>query len=173
MIMATNKDLQEEVVKRRFRKDLFYRINVIKIDLPPLRERREDIPLLANYFMEKYCSSMNKDKKVIHPKALQIFMSHEWSGNVRELQNVIERIVALHTGETITDKDVKEHIIILRGEEDDFMDYSYDKAKELFEKRYVENLLKRYSKDLSKASLHAKVHPATLYRKIKLYEILK
>ena len=173
MIMATNKDLQEEVVKRRFRKDLFYRINVIKIDLPPLRDRREDIPLLANYFMEKYCSSMNKDKKVIHPKALQILVNHEWSGNVRELQNVIERIVALHTGATITDKDVKEHIIILRGEEDDFMDYSYDKAKELFEKRYVENLLKRYSSDLSKASLHAKVHPATLYRKIKLYEILK
>ncbi len=173
VIMATNKNLQEEVVKKRFRKDLFYRINVIKIDLPPLRDRREDIALLANYFIEKYCSSMNKEKKVIHPKALQILINHEWPGNVRELQNVIERIVALHTGETITDKDVKEHIIILRGEEDDFMDYSYDKAKELFEKRYVENLLERYSKDLSKASLHAKVHPATLYRKIKLYEILK
>jgi DNA-binding NtrC family response regulator len=174
VIMATNKNLQEEVVKKRFRKDLFYRINVIKIDLPPLRDRREDIPLLANYFIEKYCSSMSKDKKVIHPKALQVLMNHEWPGNVRELQNVIERIVALHTGETITDKDILEHITIFRGEEDyDFLDYPYDKAKELFEKRYVENLLKKFPKDLNKASLHAKVHPATLYRKIKHHEIQK
>lgn len=174
VIMATNKNLQEEVVKKRFRKDLFYRINVIKIDLPPLRDRREDIPLLAGYFIEKYCSSMNKDKKVIHPKALQVLMNHEWPGNVRELQNVIERIVALHTGETITDKDILEHITIFRGEEDyDFLDYPYDKAKELFEKRYVENLLKKFPKDLNKASLHAKVHPATLYRKIKHHEIQK
>jgi len=174
MVLATNKDLQEEVVKRRFRKDLFYRINVIKIDLPPLRERREDIPLLASYFIEKYCSSMNKEKKIIHPKALQILMNHEWPGNVRELQNVIERIVALHTGETITDKNVSEHITIFRGEEEyDFVEHSYDKAKELFEKKYVGNLLKRFPKDLNKASLHAKLHPATLYRKIKQYEILK
>jgi len=174
VIMATNKNLQEEVVKKRFRKDLFYRINVIKIDLPPLRDRREDIPLLANYFIEKYCSSMSKDKKAIHSKALQVLMNHEWPGNVRELQNVIERIVALHTGETITDKDILEHITIFRGEEDyDFLDYPYDKAKELFEKRYVENLLKKFPKDLNKASLHAKVHPATLYRKIKHFEIQK
>lgn len=174
VIMATNKNLQEEVVKKRFRKDLFYRINVIKIDLPPLRDRREDIPLLANYFIEKYCSSMSKDKKVIHPKALQVLMNHEWPGNVRELQNVIERIVALHTGETITDKDILEHITIFRGEEDyDFLDYPYDKAKELFEKRYVENLLKKFPKNLNKASLHARVHPATLYRKIKHFEIQK
>jgi DNA-binding NtrC family response regulator len=174
VIMATNKNLQEEVLKKRFRKDLFYRINVIKLDLPPLRERREDIPLLANYFLEKYCSSMNKDKKVIHPKPLQILMKHEWPGNVRELQNVMERIVALHNGEAITDKDVIEHITFLQVEEDyDFLDYSYDKAKNLFEKRYLENLLKKYPRDLNKASRHAKVHPATLYRKIKHHEIEK
>lgn len=173
-IMATNKNLQEEVVKKRFRKDLFYRINVIKIDLPPLRERREDIPLLASYFIEKYCSSMNKDKKVIHPKALQILMNHEWPGNVRELQNVIERIVALHSGEAIFDKDVIEHITIFQTEEEyDFMEYPFDKAKELFEKKYVENLMKRFPKALNKASRHAKVHPATLYRKIKRFEIFK
>jgi transcriptional regulator with PAS, ATPase and Fis domain len=174
VITATNKILQEEVVKRRFRKDLFYRINVIKMDLPPLRERKEDIPLLANHFIEKYCASMIKNKKIIHPKALQILMNHEWPGNVRELQNVFERIVALHTGETITDKDVVEHITIFRGEEEyDFMDYSYEKAKELFEKRYLENLFKKFPKNLHKASLHAKVHPATLYRKLNQYKIQK
>jgi two-component system, NtrC family, response regulator PilR len=174
MVIATNKDLKEEVIKRHFRKDLFYRINVIKIDLPPLRERKEDIPLLTDYFIKKYCSSMDKDKKFIHPKALQILINHEWPGNVRELQNVIERIVALHSGEVISDKDVIEHITIFQSEEEyDFMDYPYDKAKEQFEKKYVENLMKRFPKDLNKASHHAKIHPATLYRKLKQYEVLK
>ena len=123
IIMATNKDLQAEVAKRHFRKDLFYRINVIKIDLPPLRGRREDIPLLTNHFVEKYCSSMNKDRKMIHPKALQVMMNHDWPGNIRELQNVIERIVALHTGDTITEKNIVEHLTIFKTEEEnDFMD---------------------------------------------------
>jgi DNA-binding NtrC family response regulator len=174
MVMATNKDLKEEVIKRRFRKDLFYRINVIKIDVPPLRERREDIPLLANHFIEKYCSLMKKDNKAIHPKALQTLLNHEWPGNVRELQNVIERIVALHTGETLTEKDVMEHITIFQSEEEyDFLDYSFEKAKELFEKRYVENLFRKFPKNLQKASLHAKVHPATLYRKLNQHKIQK
>jgi len=174
MIMATNKDLKEEVVRKHFRKDLFYRINVIKIDLPALRERREDIPLLIDHFIERYCSIMNKEKKVIHPKALQILMNHEWPGNVRELQNVIERIVALHSGDTIIDRDVMEHITIFQPEEDyDFVDYPYEKAKELFEKKYVENLLRKFPKNLNKASLHAKIHPATLYRKIKQHEVPK
>jgi two-component system response regulator PilR (NtrC family) len=174
MVMATNKDLKEEVIKKRFRNDLFYRINVIKIDLPLLKERREDIPLLANYFLEKYCSSMNREKKVIHPKALQILINHEWPGNVRELQNLIERILAIHTGDTINENDILENMTVFRTEEDsDFIDYPYEKAKELFEKKYVENLLKKFSGNLDKASNYAKVHSTTLYRKIKQYEILK
>ncbi|MGQ9507950.1 MAG: sigma-54-dependent transcriptional regulator [Thermodesulfobacteriota bacterium] len=174
IIVATNKNLQEEVLKKRFRKDLFYRINVIKIDLPPLRDRRQDIPLLASYFIEKYCSSMNKERKIIHPSALQILMNHEWPGNVRELQNVIERIVALSHEGSITDNDVREHLTILQGEEDyELTDYSYEKAKALFEKRYLENLLKKFPKNMKKASLYAKVHPATLYRKLNQYKIQK
>lgn len=174
MIIATNKDLKEEVVKRRFRKDLFYRINVIKIDLPPLRERKEDIPILADHFIEKYCTIMNKKKKTLHPKALQILINHDWPGNVRELQHVIERVVALHTMDAIIDKDVMEHITTFQGDEEyEFMEYPYEQAKESFEKKYVENLLKRFPKDLTKASDHAKVHPVTLYRKIKQYNISK
>ena len=170
MIMATNKDLKEEVVKKHFRKDLFYRINVIKIDLPPLRERRDDIALLASDFMERYCRRLNKEKKNLSPKALMALMSHEWPGNVRELQNVVERIMALHGGETITDDDVREHITILSGEEEcDFLNHPYGEAKEIFEKRYVENLLKKFSEDLEGASRFAGVHPATIYRKIKQY----
>jgi transcriptional regulator with PAS, ATPase and Fis domain len=117
---------------------------------------------------------MKKDNKAIHPKALQTLLNHEWPGNVRELQNVIERIVALHTGETLTEKDVIEHITIFQSDEEyDFLDYSFEKAKELFEKRYIENLFRKFPKNLQKASLHAKVHPATLYRKLNQHKIQK
>jgi transcriptional regulator with GAF, ATPase, and Fis domain len=131
MLMATNKDLQEEVMKRRFRKDLFYRINVIKIEIPPLRKRREDIPLLAEHFLNKFCSLMNKRKKILHPQSLQVLINHEWPGNVRELQNVIERVVVLHSGETI--KNIAEHITIFKNEDDnDLSNYSFEEAKEKF-----------------------------------------
>jgi DNA-binding NtrC family response regulator len=174
MIMATNKDLKEEVVKRRFRKDLFYRINVIKIELPLLKDRREDIPLLIDYFIENYCQRMNKRKKALDSKALPALINHDWQGNVRELQNVIERIVALHAGAVITEKDIQEHLTILRPDEEcDFMDFSYEEAKEIFERKYLENLLNKFSRNLEDASRFAKVHPATLYRKLKQHALSK
>lgn len=171
VIVATNKDLEEEVASGKFRKDLFFRINVIKINLPPLRERIEDIPLLANYFIEKYCSSMNKKKKFFQPKALHALMNHNWPGNVRELQNLIERIAALHVGDTITENDIFEHITILQEKSYKFPDLPYEKAKELFEKKYIQDLLNKFQKDIIKASSYAGIHPATLYRKIKKYKI--
>jgi DNA-binding NtrC family response regulator len=172
MIMATNKDLKEELVKRRFRKDLFYRINVIKIDLPLLKDRREDIPLLIDHFVENYCSRMNKSKKTLDAKALPALMAHDWPGNVRELQNVIERIVALHGADMIAEKDIQEHLTILRPDEEcDFMDFSYEEAKEIFERKYLENLLRKFSRNLEDASHFAKVHPATLYRKLKQHAL--
>ncbi|MBI5581062.1 MAG: sigma-54-dependent Fis family transcriptional regulator [Deltaproteobacteria bacterium] len=174
MIMATNKDLKEEVVKRRFRKDLFYRINVIKIDLPLLKDRRDDIALLTDHFVENYCSRMNKGKKTFDPKALQVLMNHDWPGNVRELQNVIERIVALHGADVITEIDIQEHLTILRSDEEcDFMDLSYEKAKEIFERKYLENLLRKFSRNFEDASHFAQVHPATLYRKLKQHALSK
>jgi len=174
MIMATNKDLKEEVVKRRFRKDLFYRINVIKIDLPLLKDRRDDIPLLIDHFVDNYCARMNKRKKTLDPKALPVLMSHDWPGNVRELQNVIERIVALHGADIITETDIQEHLTILRPDEEcDFMDFSYEEAKEIFERKYLENLLRKFSRNLDDASHFAKVHPATLYRKLKQHALSK
>ena len=174
MILATNKDLKEEVIRRRFRKDLFYRINVIKIDLPLLRDKREDIPLLADHFVESYCVRMGKHRKVLQPKAVQALMNHDWPGNVRELQNVIERIVALHGEAAITEADIHEHLTILRADDEcDFTEFSYEKAKEIFERRYLEKLLHRFARNLDEAARFARVHPATLYRKLKQYSIDK
>ncbi len=174
IILATNKDLREEVIKRRFRKDLFYRVNVIKIDLPLLKDRKMDIPLLIDYFVDNYCSRMNKGKKTFDPKSLVTLINHDWPGNVRELQNVIERIVALNIEVVITEKDVNEHLTILRSDEEcDFMDFPYEEAKDLFEKKYLENLLRRFSKNLGDASHFANVHQATLYRKLKQHNLSK
>jgi len=95
VIAATNQDLTRAVAEGRFREDLYYRINVIPIALPPLRERREDIPLLADHFLAKYTEQMGKSITGIAHSALELLMVHDWPGNIRELENVIERAVAL------------------------------------------------------------------------------
>jgi two-component system response regulator PilR (NtrC family) len=102
IIAATNKELEEAVKEKRFREDLFYRLNVIQIKLPPLRDRREDIQILANHFLKKYSQELSKNILKISPDALQILMNYEYPGNVRELQNIIERAVALESSPDLT-----------------------------------------------------------------------
>ncbi len=102
IIAATNKDLEEAVKEKRFREDLFYRLNVIQIKLPPLRDRKEDIQILTNHFLKKYSEELNKNIVGISPEALQILLQYEYPGNVRELQNIIERAVALESQNELT-----------------------------------------------------------------------
>jgi two-component system response regulator PilR (NtrC family) len=102
IISATNKDLDEAVKEKHFREDLFYRLNVIQIKLPPLRERKEDIPILSGHFLKKYSEELNKNILKISPEALQILLHYEYPGNVRELQNIIERAVALESSQELT-----------------------------------------------------------------------
>ncbi|MFH1028216.1 MAG: helix-turn-helix domain-containing protein, partial [Pseudomonadota bacterium] len=101
-VAATNKDLQREVLEGRFREDLYYRLNVITIDLPPLRERREDIEPLAQHFLKIYTARMKKELRGIDVEALQLMQQYDWPGNVRELENVMERAVILARTDTIT-----------------------------------------------------------------------
>lgn len=102
VIGATNKDLEKEIAEGRFREDLYYRLNVIPIHLPPLRERRDDIPLLARTFLERFRESMKKTVEGITPEAMQLLENYDWPGNVRELENIIERSVALESGASIS-----------------------------------------------------------------------
>ena len=102
IIAATNKELEEAVKEKHFREDLFYRLNVIQIKLPPLRDRREDIQTLANHFLKKYSQELSKNILKISPEALQILLNYEYPGNVRELQNIIERAVALESSSDLT-----------------------------------------------------------------------
>ncbi len=101
-IAATNRDLAEEIIAGRFREDLFYRLNVIPIFLPPLRERREDIPLLLNHFLARYAEQNRREIREVHKDALHLLCQHDWPGNVRELQNYIERAVLLGDGPVLT-----------------------------------------------------------------------
>ena len=110
IISATNKDLEEAVKAKRFREDLFYRLNVIQIRLPSLRERKEDIPLLTNHFLKKYSEELNKNISKLSPEALQILLSYEYPGNVRELQNIIERAVALESSQELTPNNLNSYL---------------------------------------------------------------
>ena len=111
IIAATNRDLKEQTETGQFREDLFYRINVIPVRLPPLRRRREDIPLLVDFFIKKYSESMAIETKKISVEALRTLESYHWPGNVRELENVIERALALSTGDAMTSDDLPVHLM--------------------------------------------------------------
>jgi two-component system response regulator PilR (NtrC family) len=112
VIAATNRDLTKEIAEGRFREDLFYRLNVIPIHLPPLRERREDIPLLARHFLEHFRASTGKNIEGIEPKAMERLEAYDWPGNVRELENTIERAVALETSKRISLEGLPEKIVL-------------------------------------------------------------
>src|SRR5436309_5160824 len=112
VIAATNRDLADSIQKGTFREDLFYRINVIPIALPPLRQRREDIPLLVEHFITKYCNNIDIAQKKISADAMRAIEKYHWPGNVRELENVVERMIALEASDVLTTKSLPEHVLL-------------------------------------------------------------
>jgi len=144
IIAATNKLLEEEIANEKFREDLFYRLNVIKIDLPPLRDRRDDIPPLAIHFVEKYSHEMGKDINGISPKALETLESYHYPGNVRELENIIARCVALETSNVIRQQTLPELMVnmgSLNIENGIAGNFGLDHLLETFEKRTIDKAL--------------------------------
>jgi len=107
VIAATNKDLEKAIADGSFREDLYYRLDVIPILLPPLRQRAEDIPLLAQHFLERFARAGGKPVPSLSPQAMQVLVAHEWKGNVRELENLIERVIAFAAGPQITEADLE------------------------------------------------------------------
>ena len=148
VIVATNRDLENEVSEGRFRSDLFYRINVVPIFIPPLRERKGDIPLLVDYFLSHISSGVKNMKKQISKEALELFVAYDWPGNVRELENVIERLVALTPKNIIDKDDLPANILIgqkvnkLKG---DVLGGSiaFNEAEQEFEQEIILNALKK------------------------------
>jgi two-component system response regulator PilR (NtrC family) len=122
IIAATNQDLEHLLTTGDFREDLFYRINVLPIHLPPLRQRREDIPLLVDFFLQKYCKQMDLPPRQISVEAMQMLESYDWPGNVRELENLIERALELSHAETVTTRDLPVHLLTHRKVSSDLIE---------------------------------------------------
>lgn len=165
ILTATNKNLEDEVVKGRFRDDLFYRIYVIPIKLPPLRDRKEDIPLLVDHFLHKFNKKMKKDIRGISTPALRKLLSYSWPGNVRELENTIEYAVAMTTQEEIDEN------LILQSKATQEENLPLKDAKNQFEKNYVSNLLSLTSGNVSKAAKMAGKYRADFYSLLKKHDL--
>jgi two-component system response regulator GlrR len=165
VIVATNKDLDEQVRQGLFREDLYYRIHVIPLLLPPLRERKEDIPILVDTFLKEFCTQMKKVIKGLSPSALQRLMLHDWPGNIRELKNTIEYAVAMTQQEVITE----DLILPAKGEEEPFKPLK--EARELFEKNYLIRLLKLTQGNVSNAATMADRYRADMYTLLKKHKI--
>ena len=161
IIVATNKDLKEEVRKGTFREDLFYRVHVIPIELPPLKDRKEDIPLLAEAFAKKFAQRMDKGALSLTPDAIRKLMLHDWPGNVRELENTIEYAVAM------ADRGVLDEELIFPDAAGVAVLTNFQKARDDFEKKYLVNLLKVTSGNVSKAAELAGKYRADLYLLLK------
>lgn len=165
IIAATNKDLENEVEEGYFREDLYYRLNVVEIALPTLQERKEDIPLLAHHFLKKYSQELNRPVKGITSEAMGALIAFEWKGQVRELENIIERAVLLGDDEFITLDDLPGSIRNSKG------DFNYDAgslevAVETFEKHHILSVLKRTDGNKTEAARLLGIDPSTLYRKM-------
>jgi transcriptional regulator with PAS, ATPase and Fis domain len=111
LVCATNDDLEDLVRKGRFREDLYYRINVVPIQVPPLRERNGDLPLLVDHFLRLYCTTAKRPLKIINPDVLEILEEYPWPGNVRELENIVQRLVVMVAGTTITAEHLPQHLL--------------------------------------------------------------
>ena len=166
VIAATNKDLRVAVKDVRFREDLFYRINVVEIHLPPLRERKEDIPLLCHYLLSQFNKNFNKNFKGMSRKAQILLMNHTWEGNVRELQNVIESAAILTTKDYISDQEISKQLQKSTGIVKSTISYGEDLSLQEVEMQHIANILKKTGGNKVKAAVILGMSRRSLYRKI-------
>jgi len=162
VICATNRDLKKMIENGTFREDLYYRLNVVSITVPPLRDRIEDIPQLVDYFIKKYCTSMSRDIITIDPSALMRLEEFEFPGNVRELENMIERAIVIGNGKEIHLKDLPLGKDILNSTVESLDDH---------EKKHILQILNKYNWNISRSAKALKVDRVTLYNKIKKYDL--
>ena len=164
IIAATNRNLHEEVEAGRFREDLYYRLNVIEIQLPPLSERRDDIPLLVGHFIEKYNKEMSSKVQGVDNESMRVLMNYHWKGGIRELQNAIERAMIFASGKLIVPHDLPPTLQTYEGS-----DEKPEKLKEavaLFEREHIQEMLQRNNNDKDAAAERLGISLSSLYRKM-------
>ncbi|MBN2001078.1 sigma-54-dependent Fis family transcriptional regulator [candidate division KSB1 bacterium] len=163
IIAATNNNLKEAIAENNFREDLYYRLSVFEIQLPPLRERKEDIPLLADFFLKLYAQKMGKAAAQFSQQALEILVHHDWYSNVRELANVIEKAVNLAKDTEIQ----AEHLPLnIRGQADieSFPSESFEEAINYFKKQLIVKALSKSDNNKAEAARQLKISPSYLFR---------
>lgn len=162
VICATNRNLKKMMEEGTFREDLYYRLNVVNITIPPLRDRKEDIEMLVEHFIKKYCTSMSRDKLTIDQSALKRIEEYDFPGNVRELENMIERAIVVGNGKEIRLKDLPLEKDIIRDSNDSLQD---------LEKKYIQQTLAKYDWNISRSAKALKVDRVTMYNKIRKYKL--
>jgi two-component system response regulator HydG len=170
LVAATNKELEEEIRCGRFRSDLFYRLNVIALQLPTLRERREDIRLLAEAFLQHFAEDRSDPVRQLSPEALDAILAYDWPGNVRELQNAIEHAVTLAHGEVIAVESLPERIT--RRKTEPLVTDSQHESPTLdaIERAYIMWVLQKEGGNKSRTAQALGIDPSTLYRKLSRYD---
>jgi transcriptional regulator with PAS, ATPase and Fis domain len=180
IVAATARDLDAMVAQGTFRRDLFYRINVVRIELPPLRERGDDLGLLAERFAFKYAREMGRDVRGIAPEAYQVMAHYRWPGNVRELQNVVRRAIALTKDTLIGVDDLPDALVVDAGRNELSASSSaetsgYFELRDAhlakFERQYLSDLLGRHNGDVRAAAREAQLPRGTLYRLLKTHAL--
>ncbi|MCC6740151.1 MAG: sigma-54-dependent Fis family transcriptional regulator [Planctomycetia bacterium] len=171
IIAASNRDLQAEVAAGRVRDDLFYRLNVVSLRLPPLRERREDIPLLAQHFVQKYATRFHRPTASIDPAAMRIVTGYEWPGNVRELENVMERAVALGGSDRVGVEDLPPELSVRHGSGAAVSEVGVVMTLEDAERECILWAVKRCEGNLAQAAKGLGIGRTTLWRKLKRYGV--
>jgi two-component system nitrogen regulation response regulator NtrX len=173
VLAATNKNLIEEAGKGRFREDLFYRLNVVPVLIPPLRERKSDIKILAEYFLREVAGELGRSTKKLSSDALDALMDYAWPGNVRELRNLIERLCILTSGEVIRRDDLPA-LTIVREEDarkDPFGLKTYQEFKDFMEKEYLERKLRENNGNVSRTARQLDMQRSNLYKKLEKYGV--
>ncbi|MBI5657696.1 MAG: sigma-54-dependent Fis family transcriptional regulator [Geobacter sp.] len=178
VVAATNKVLEEEIKNGTFRDDLYYRLNVVPFRVPPLRERKEDVPQLVEYFLERFCRKEGRERKQLVPEAVDALQQYDWPGNVRELKNIMERLVIMTPGRTISTDQLPDY---LRGDThrvdagtriDGMMGLtSLREAREEFEREFILQKLEDFGWNISRTAESIELERSNLHRKIKSYGI--
>jgi DNA-binding NtrC family response regulator len=174
VVAATSRDLDAMIRQGQFRQDLYYRINVVRIELPPLKNRGDDLGLLAEYFTNKHSREMGRPLAGLTPEAYQVLKQYPWPGNVRELQNVIRRALAMSKGAKLGVDDLPDEVVVAagtRGAEANGAPHGYFEMRDdhvaRFERHYLSDLLTRHAGDVPAAAREAKLPRGTLYRLLK------
>ena len=178
LICATNRDLEKQVDAGAFREDLFYRINTFTLTIPPLKERPDDIPLLVDHFLHRYKEQVHKEVEGLSPETMELLKNHEWKGNIRELEHVLQHALVLTSGPYIQPQDLPRNVQKAPPREalsQTYLELPFKEAKERliedFERRYIREVLGKYEGNISRSATHSGIDRRSLHRLLAKYQI--